>query len=226
MNIAEPILKLFRKPSVPTVEVGDVVRVHQKIKEGGKERIQVFEGIVIATHEKDSLDATFTVRKIASGVGVEKTYLLHSPRITKIEFKRSSNVRRAKLYYLRDLTGKALKMKDRKVAKENWSELLVSPADEAQLEATEADVAEAVAHAEEQQAAEALTTEQNEETTVAEVAETPEVVEEPAAQVENSPETVEDVANEPEASAPEQAEEPVEQSAPADNDSEGSDKGS
>ncbi|HCL47534.1 TPA: 50S ribosomal protein L19, partial [Patescibacteria group bacterium] len=69
-NLAEPILNLFRKSSVPQISVGDVVRVHQKIREGDKERVQVFEGIVIAKHAKTSLDATFTVRKLASGVGV------------------------------------------------------------------------------------------------------------------------------------------------------------
>lgn len=191
MNIAEPILKLFRKTSVPTVEVGDVVRVHQKIKEGGKERIQVFEGIVIATHEKDSLDATFTVRKIASGVGVEKTYLLHSPRITKIEFKRSSNVRRAKLYYLRNLTGKALKMKDRKVTKDNWDEMLVSA--EAQLEPTEADVAEAVEAAEAAEAAE-VTNDNAVDTTSGEEVVSEESTDSPVmAEVAESSEVVEDM---------------------------------
>ena len=155
VNLAEPILKQFRKASVPSIEVGDVVRVHQKIKEGAKERIQVFEGIVIAKHEETSLDATFTVRKIASGVGVEKTYLLHSPNIVKIEFKRSSRVRRAKIYYLRDLTGKALKLKDRKITKQNWDEVLAGAGEaEAQVEPTEADVAEAVAAAAEQEKAE------------------------------------------------------------------------
>lgn len=212
MNIAEPILKLFRKASVPTVEVGDVVRVHQKIKEGGKERIQVFEGIVIATHEKDSLDATFTVRKIASGVGVEKTYLLHSPRITKIEFKRSSNVRRAKLYYLRNLTGKALKMKDRKVTKDNWDEMLVSA--DAQLEPTEADVAEAVEAAAEAEALnesvpeattnqEELVADESVDTSAeAEVAETTEVAEDNEVSSEDDqPETT----NSEEPQAPESA---------------------
>ena len=164
MNIAEPILKLFKKSAVPQIEVGDVVRVHQKIVEGGKERIQVFEGIVIAMHNKTDLDATFTVRKIASGVGVERTYLLHSPRIVKIEFKRSSNVRRSKLYYLRNLTGKALKMKDRKVNKENWDEILMK-AEEAQ-EPTAEDVAEAVEAAHEAEAMEA-----SEETTTPETQE-------------------------------------------------------
>lgn len=201
MNIAEPILKMFRKPSAPQVEVGDVVRVHQKIKEGGKERIQVFEGIVIATHQKKSLDATFTVRKIASGVGVEKTYLLHSPRIAKIEFKRSSNVRRSKLYYLRALTGKALKMKDKKVTKENWSEVLGATD---QTEPTEADVAEAVEAAKDQEAQAQMNEEGAVEAT--EVAENTEAVEdvvEPTADDQDAT----PVESEPEQAEPEQASE-------------------
>lgn len=144
MNLAEPILKLFRKKTVPNIETGDVVRVHQKIKEGGKERIQVFEGIVIARHRRGDLDTTFTVRKIASGVGVEKVFLLHSPSITKIEFTKGSSVRRSKLYYLRGLAGKALKMKDKQGAlKDSWE--FVAPPEEAQTEASEEDIAEAVA---------------------------------------------------------------------------------
>lgn len=146
---------MFRKTSVPTVEVGDVVRVHQKIKEGAKERIQVFEGIVIATHNRTDINATFTVRKIASGVGVERTYLLHSPNIVKIEFKRSADIRRAKLYYLRELTGKALKLKDKKVSKESWDQVLLAAEENVQTEATEADVAEAVAAQAEQEAEQA-----------------------------------------------------------------------
>lgn len=204
MNIAEPILKLFKKSSVPRIEVGDVVRVHQKITEGGKERIQVFEGIVIATHNKTDLDATFTVRKIASGVGVERTYLLHSPRIAKIEFKRSSNVRRSKLYYLRNLTGKALKMKDRKVNKENWDEILMKAQEP--VEATEEDVAEAVEAVEQQEAAKAQE-------------DTPEV--EQSAPVEENKEE-EQITDDAETTSEESSEKPVEEpgSSEVDGDSE------
>jgi len=153
MDLAEPILKTFKKKTLPNIEVGDIVRVHQRIREGNKERIQVFEGVVIAKHRKKSLDATFTVRRIASGVGVERIYLVHSPNITKIEFKKSSSVRRSKLYYLRELTGKALKLKDKKKAKDSWEELLVAD-EKVQTEATEKDIAEAVA-ADEKKKAEA-----------------------------------------------------------------------
>src|SRR5680860_1173274 len=153
MDLAEPILKQFKKKTLPNVEVGDTVRVHQKIREGEKERVQVFEGVVIAKHRLKSLDATFTVRRIASGVGVERTYLIHSPNVTKVEFKKSANVRRSKLYYLRELTGKALKLKDKKKAKDSWEELLV-PDEKIQTEATEADIAEAVTADEEKKSLE------------------------------------------------------------------------
>lgn len=128
------------KTKLPDINPGDIVRIHQKIKEGTKERIQVFEGIVIKTHGKSGPSATFTVRKIASGVGVERVYPLNSPSIVKIEFKKSSRVRRAKLYYLRNLSGKALRMKDKKVDKDIW-ELVVQNEKE---EATEEHLAEAV----------------------------------------------------------------------------------
>lgn len=102
--------------------------MHQKIKEGGKERVQVFEGIVIKTHGKTGSNASFTVRKITYGVGVERTYPLQSPNIVKIEFKKGSEVHRAKLYYLRKLSGKSLKMKEKKIDQDIWE--LVAKVDE------------------------------------------------------------------------------------------------
>ncbi|OGB75282.1 50S ribosomal protein L19 [candidate division Kazan bacterium RIFCSPHIGHO2_01_FULL_49_10] len=138
------------KSKLPEVHPGDIVRVHQKIKEGDKERIQVFEGIVIKTHGQVGPNATFTVRKIASGVGVERVYLLQSPNIVKIEFKKGSQVRRSKLYYLRELSGKALKMKDKKIDRDVWE--LVATADEEQVP-TEAELAEAVEAAKAQDSA-------------------------------------------------------------------------
>ena len=95
-----------------TLNIGDTVRVHCKIKEGNKERIQVFTGTVIK-RQNSGLNETFTVRKISYGVGVEKTFPVHSPRIAKIEVKRAGKVRRAKLYYLRDRAGKAAKTKEK-----------------------------------------------------------------------------------------------------------------
>ena len=97
---------------VPQVEVGDTVRVHVKVKEGSRERIQVFEGIVIAK-KHGGLEETFTVRRLAYGVGVEKVFPIHSPLIEKVETVRSGYVRRAKLYYLRGRVGKAAKIREK-----------------------------------------------------------------------------------------------------------------
>lgn len=99
-----------RKKNVVDVRSGDTVRVHQKIKEGNKERIQVFEGVVIRTDRKSSLTSSFTVRRMASGVGVEKTYLIHSPLILKIEISKRSKVRRKYLSYLRARSGKSARL--------------------------------------------------------------------------------------------------------------------
>ncbi|MEI7522017.1 MAG: 50S ribosomal protein L19 [Candidatus Saccharibacteria bacterium] len=96
----------YKKHAVVDVKSGDTVKVHQKIKEGAKERVQIFEGLVIRASRKDSLTSTICVRKIASGVGVEKTYLLHSPNVIKIEVTKRSKVRRNYLSYMRALTGK------------------------------------------------------------------------------------------------------------------------
>ena len=98
------------KAEVPQFRVGDTVRVHARIKEGNRERIQIFEGFVLKK-QNGGISETFTVRKISSGVGVEKTFPLHSPRIDKIEVVRKGDVRRAKLNYMRERTGKAAKIK-------------------------------------------------------------------------------------------------------------------
>lgn len=98
------------KQEVPAFNVGDTVKVGYKIIEGGKERVQNFEGVVIAK-KNGGISETFTVRHISYGIGVEKTYPLHSPKIASITVVRKGKVRRAKLYYLRDLTGKAAKVK-------------------------------------------------------------------------------------------------------------------
>src|SRR6266566_4079964 len=95
----------------PAIKPGDTVKVHVKVREGDKERIQVFEGMVIGMH-RGGARATFTVRKVSFGQGVERIFPLHSPIIQKVEVVRSAKVRRAKLYYLRDLKGKAARMKD------------------------------------------------------------------------------------------------------------------
>ena len=95
----------------PPMRSGDTVRVHVKVREGEKERIQVFEGMVIGLH-RGGARATFTVRKVSFGQGVERIFPLHSPTIDRIEVVRGAKVRRAKLYYLRDLKGKAARMKE------------------------------------------------------------------------------------------------------------------
>ena len=92
-------------------EVGDTVRVHNKIKEGNRERVQMFEGVVMKI-QNGGLRKTFTVRKISNGIGVEKTWPLHSPSVDRVEVVRKGKVRRAKLYYLRDRVGKAAKVKE------------------------------------------------------------------------------------------------------------------
>lgn len=97
---------------VPELRPGDVVRVHQKIKEGNKERVQVFEGVVLKV-TGSGLKETFLVRKMSFGIGVEKSYLIHSPNIAKIEVKKRSNVRQGYLTYLRKLTGKSARLKDK-----------------------------------------------------------------------------------------------------------------
>ena len=97
----------------PNMRPGDTVRVHVKVKEGEKERVQVFEGLVIGQH-RGGARATFTVRKVAFGQGVERVFPLHSPMIDKIEVIRSARVRRAKLYFLRKLRGKAARLRERR----------------------------------------------------------------------------------------------------------------
>lgn len=100
-----------KKPAVVDAKSGDTVRVHQKIKEGAKERIQIFEGVVIRVDRASSHTARITVRKIASGVGVEKSFLLHSPLVEKIEITRRSKVRRNYLSFLRERSGKSARLK-------------------------------------------------------------------------------------------------------------------
>ena len=111
MDIIKEIEAEQLKDSVTEFSVGDTIRVHAKIKEGNRERIQVFEGTVIKK-QNGSNRTTFTVRKLSNGVGVEKTWPLHSPNVEKIEVVRNGKVRRAKLYYLRDRVGKAAKVKE------------------------------------------------------------------------------------------------------------------
>ena len=116
MNASEIIKSIEAeqlKAEVPEFSVGDTVRVHGKIKEGNRERIQIFEGTVIKKQNGSNRE-TFTVRKLSNGVGVEKTWPLHSPNVEKVEVVRHGKVRRAKLYYLRNLTGKAARIREKR----------------------------------------------------------------------------------------------------------------
>jgi len=113
MNIINVLEQEQLRTDIPTFRAGDTVRVHVKVVEGSRERIQVFEGLVIK-RQNGGVRETFTVRRIASGVGVERTFPLHSPRLAKIEVMRRGVVRRAKLYYLRNLTGKAARIREKR----------------------------------------------------------------------------------------------------------------
>ena len=105
--------KVGLKTDLPNIEIGDTVDVHQRILEGQKERVQIFNGVVIA-RRGGGMNAMFTVRRIVQGEGVERIFPLHSPKIAKIEVKRTGRVRRAKLYYLRKRVGKATRLRERK----------------------------------------------------------------------------------------------------------------
>lgn len=113
MNVIEALEKEQMRVDVPDFRPGDTVKVHAKIREGEKERIQVFQGVVIRKR-KGTVGATFTVRKVSYGVGVERVFPLHSPIIDKIEVTARGKVRRARLYYLRNLRGKAARIKEKR----------------------------------------------------------------------------------------------------------------
>lgn len=113
MDTIKIIEQDYLKKDIPSFRPGDTVRVYVKVVEGGRERIQVFEGTVLR-RRGSGLSETFTVRRVSYGVGVERTFLVHSPRIEKIEVKKRGKVRRARLYYLRDKVGKAARIQERK----------------------------------------------------------------------------------------------------------------
>ena len=110
MNILDQVTMDYKREDIPEFKVGDTLRVHVKIIEGQRERIQVFEGYVLK-RQHGGVNETFTVRKLSNGIGVEKTFPLHSPRIEKIEVVRKGRVRRAKLNYMRQRTGKAARIR-------------------------------------------------------------------------------------------------------------------
>jgi len=110
MNVLRDITESYLREDIPAFGVGDTLKVHIKIKEGQRERIQIFEGFVLKK-QGGGVSETFTVRRIASGVGVEKTFPIHSPKIDRIELVKRGDVRRAKLTYMRERTGKAARIK-------------------------------------------------------------------------------------------------------------------
>lgn len=157
-NPAKALEETFKKKAVAAVQSGDTVRVHQKIREGGKERIQVFEGLVIRTSRPNSLTASFTARRIASGVGVEKTYMLHAPNILKVEIIKRSKVRRNYLSYMRQRTGKRARLSGMEFDREAVNaaaETAVEEEEKIHEAAAEAHEAEAAKKSEEEAATEA-----------------------------------------------------------------------
>ena len=148
MDILKSIEHEQLKNKIPVLDIGNTVRVHVRVKEGNRERIQVFEGIIIKV-QGGGVNQTFTVRKTSYGVGVEKTFLVHSPMVEKVELVRVGKARRAKLYYLRDRVGKAAKTKEKVGARIEDREIVVKeevvPGESVAEEVvTEESVAEAV----------------------------------------------------------------------------------
>lgn len=147
MDIIKSIEHEQLKAKIPDLKVGNTVRVHVRIKEGNKERIQVFEGIIIKV-QGAGVNKTFTVRKISYGVGVEKTFLIHSPLVEKVEVVRVGKARRAKLFYLRDRVGKAAKTKEIAGARIENKEIIVK-GEEAPVAEEVEEVVEATTEAQE-----------------------------------------------------------------------------
>ncbi len=154
---------------VPELQPGMTVKVHQKIKEGDKERVQIFEGLVLQVAHGHGADATFTVRKVVEGVGVEKIFPVFSPNISKIEVIKKSKVRRAKLYYMRELFGKAARLKGKFVKAE-------APVSEAEKEEA---IAELAAKVEKEEAEKAATEGVTSEAQTTEATQAPEATEAP-----------------------------------------------
>jgi large subunit ribosomal protein L19 len=151
-SVIQKINAKYRKSAVVDVQSGDTVKVHQKIREGNKERVQIFQGLVIRTDRKSSHTSRITVRRIASGIGVEKSFLLHSPLILKVEVTKRSKVRRNYLTYMRQRTGKSARLSgvdfDRNAVNEIHDQAAEAEEDklkEEQLKAAEAENAEKAA---------------------------------------------------------------------------------
>lgn len=139
-SVIREIENRYKKSHVVDIQSGDTVKVHQKIKEGNKERVQIFQGIVIRVDKKNSLSARIVVRRITGGLGVEKSFLLHSPLVTKIEVTKRSKVRRNYLTYMRDRTGKSARLTNIDFDKEQVN---ATPVEEAKSEVVAEEVQEA-----------------------------------------------------------------------------------
>lgn len=178
-EIAKLLLNKYGKKNAPELQTGDTVRVHQKIREGEKERIQIFEGLVIAMKHGKGLDGTFTVRKMAVGnVGVERVFPLHSPNVVKVERTKTAEVSRAKLYYMRDRKGKAARFKKESANPAVWDESNVVVEDVVTDEAVANENEETVTEVEAMMEGVDLVEEVKEDVVVAEEAEVAEEVKE------------------------------------------------
>ena len=170
MDIIKSIEHEQMKNKIPVLNVGDTVKVHVRVKEGNRERIQVFEGIIIKV-QGGGVNKTFTVRKNSYGVGVEKTFLVHSPAVEKVEVVRVGKARRAKLFYLRDRLGKSAKTKEKIGARiETKEQTIKEEIVEAPVEEVEPEVAEVVEEAPVKEVEEAPKTEEVKEEKVEEPA--------------------------------------------------------
>jgi large subunit ribosomal protein L19 len=138
MNSTDLIEQPFLRTDIPAFRPGDTVKVHVRVVEGNRERVQVFQGVVIA-RSGGGIRETFTVRKISFGVGVERTFPVHSPSIAKLELVQRGRVRRAKLYYLRDLRGKKARIRERRIDDAKLAAMEAAAAEAAQAEAAEAE---------------------------------------------------------------------------------------
>ncbi|MES2970869.1 MAG: 50S ribosomal protein L19 [Patescibacteria group bacterium] len=156
-SVIHKIEAKYKKSQVVDVRSGDTVKVHQKIREGNKERVQIFQGLVIRTDRKDSHTSSITVRRIASGIGVEKSFLLHSPLVVRIEVTKRSKVRRKYLSYMRDRTGKSARMTGMEFDKDSVNTVRDDAAEKAEAKekaaaANEAEVAKKAEAAAEEEA--------------------------------------------------------------------------
>lgn len=154
-SVIQKIEKKYKKSAVVDVRSGDTVKVHQKIREGSKERVQIFQGLVIRTDNKGSHTSRITVRRVASGIGVEKSFLLHSPLVLKVEVTKRSKVRRNYLSYMRGRTGKAARMQGVDFDREKVNTVHDTKAEAEEEKLHETNVAAAEADAEQKAQADA-----------------------------------------------------------------------